>query len=287
MKMKVIKSKSAKEILRRLSPLKNRWREGELGWIFRGQPSSEMTLLPRAFRNGELLRCIGNETNVSGFNEFAAIINFLNAADRQGVLVPGYDQTIRTQISQVQKNGLELVTLFSSHNFQHILAFAQHHGLPTRLLDWTYRPYVALYFAASEAQQHNNKVDFGESSAKYNEIAVWALSLDAINNKSSICKVDFPSGLIPNLALQRGCFTTANNVDPLETIIEKEFLSDHESVLIKYTLSVTGPSEIELRRLLYCLGLDGIDGSTIYSGMDGVLRLVHERASFSGIGDKS
>jgi FRG domain-containing protein len=171
------------------------------------------------------------------------------------------------------------------HNDWELLISAQHHGVPTRLLDWSYSPLVGAFFATrplARAQERDRAVwrlDWQsvhrhfklpplalliqdlETLLGAESLTPWKL-FTARGGRAFACMIEPPS-LDNRIVAQAATFTLSSTTcQSFDEFLETQGLSD---ALTKYVIPVQ-----DVARFRDQLDLVGIDERRLFPDLDGV-----------------
>lgn len=214
---------------------------------FRGQSNSSYALLPRIFRDADLRS-----------SERDMTVEFLLRAP------------LRYPHCPPQQEGCEWLVLM------------QHYGLPTRLLDWSESPLVALYFACEEQAEADGAVfAFGPQDMNKMMVGQGAIALHRAREIDALVEAAFrgldtdvahalaflPRETDTRMMLQQSTFTIHGSGMPLDSRADWE----------KFGRKWVVPADRKPSLLRELVGL-GIRRSTLFPDLENLARYITQDA---------
>ena len=234
-------------------------------WIFRGQSSSDWALessLHRAFKEAQSIHKLsrGKEKN-------------LNRVEHEKVMIDRFKCNAHLYLDHLPQ----------AEDLLSWLSLMQHHGAPTRLLDFSFSPYVALFFALESGEKDAavyciNHDAIRNDDDKYfgnNRLEVYSKILDPVKGICEPYLFAFePTFSNQRLLSQQGLFVATNTLD----ISHGEILNDYaikDADVIKIIIPAKQRFE-GLRKL----NKMNINSSNIYPGLDGFCKSMLKQPVF-------
>ena len=207
-----------------------------------------------------------------------------------------YDTLLKIERNLLLKFKQESCSIIPNHftELSHWAEYAQHFGAPTRYLDWSSNPLVALYFSCNNDRKdgivwliHTGNYSSSAFPASYrsNKKSLQDVVEEILSGSQeyNIPILYSPNYFSARMSAQSSFFMVwGNRLDPFESIFEDETcymrtsqinLSEYfsqQSFLFKFIV----PKE-QKQQLLCELDSVGINEKTLFPGLDGVGRYVN------------